>query len=263
MPQEISSPRNPKVKAWSELKSRRGRQKQGLFLVEGARELARAVAAGLRPNLWLSWPQRLVEEEKELLRVAPATVYPLSAQAMAKVSRRQNPPGLIGVFPSLERSLQLLPRSPRLVLVNVGLEKPGNLGAIMRSADAAAVDALLVVGDADLENPNLIRASTGVVFSLACASADEKAARAWLLAKKLKLVAATPQGRRSYWQEDLSGPLALLVGSEDRGLPRSWLELADAQVKIPMRGQADSLNVSVSAALLLFEALRQRVSQEY
>lgn len=253
----ITSARNPKVKAWAELKTRRGRREQGRFLVEGARELARALEAGLVPNAWLVWPERAGAEEAQLLAGAP--VYELSEAAMRKVSYRENPPALIGVFERPARRLEDLPTRPRRVLVAVEIEKPGNLGAMLRSADASGADAVLAVGEAvDPENPNVIRASTGTVFTLPLAAVGHGAARAWLRERDLQIVAAAPAARRVYWEADLSVPTAFVVGAEDRGLPQEWLEAADLTVRIPMEGVADSLNASVSAALLLYEGLRQQ-----
>ncbi len=253
----IESPRNPKVKSWAELKTRRGRREQGRFLVEGARELARALEGGLEPQAWLVWPERMGEQEAALLGNAP--VYELSEAAMRKVSYRQNPAALIGVFARPERRLEDLPPDPRRVLVAVEIEKPGNLGAMLRSADASGTGAVLVVGEGvDLENPNVIRASTGTVFTLPIAVAGHDQARAWLRERGFQIAAASPAAEKVYWEADLSQATALVVGAEDRGLPADWLETADVRVKIPMKGRADSLNVSVSAALLLFEALRQQ-----
>ncbi len=253
----ITSARNPKVKAWAELKTRRGRREQGLFLVEGAREAARAQAAGIRPHAWLVWPERAGAEEAA--RLADAPVYELSEAAMRKVSYRENPPALIGVFERPERRLADLPPRPRRVLVAVEIEKPGNLGAMLRSADASGADAVLLVGDAvDPENPNVIRASTGAVFALPLAVAGHEEARSWLKARGLQLAATSPAADRVYWEADLARPTALVVGAEDRGLPAAWLESADLAVRIPMEGAADSLNASVSAALVLYEMLRQQ-----
>jgi len=256
----LESPRNPKIKTWSELKTRRGRDEQGLFLVEGAREAARALSAGVVPRAWLIWPERAGAAEAELLAAAP--VYELSEAAIRKVSYRQNPPALIGVFERPRRSLADLPRSPRRVLAAVEIEKPGNLGAMLRSADASGTDAVLVVGEGvDPENPNVIRASTGTVFSLPIAVVGHDEARAWLRERGLQIAAAAPAAEKVYWQADLSRPTALVVGAEDRGLPPDWLQAADLQVRIPMEGTADSLNASVSAALILYEMLRQQSSR--
>ncbi len=253
----ITSARNPRVKGWAELKTRRGRREQGLFLVEGAREAARALAAGLIPSAWLVWPERAGAEETELLAGAP--VYELSEAAMRKVSYRENPPALIGVFERPARRLEDLPPRPRRVLVAVEIEKPGNLGAMLRSADASGTDAVLVVGDAvDPENPNVIRASTGAVFALPLAVVGHEEARRWLKARGLQLAATSPTAERVYWEADLARPTALVVGAEDRGLPAGWLEAADVRLRIPMEGRVDSLNASVSAALVLYEMLRQQ-----
>ncbi len=252
----ITSARNPRVRGWAKLKTRRGRREQGLFLVEGAREAARALAAGVVPSAWLVWPERAGSEAAELLAGAP--VYELSEAAMRKVSYRENPPALIGVFERPARHLEDLPARPRRVLVAVEIEKPGNLGAMLRSADASGTDAVLIVGDAvDPENPNVIRASTGAVFALPLAVVGHEEAHRWLIARGLQLAATSPAAERVYWEADLARPTALVVGAEDRGLPAGWLEAADVRLRIPMEGRVDSLNASVSAALVLYEMLRQ------
>lgn len=256
---QITSVRNPKVKAWAALKTRRGRSEQGRFLVEGPRELARALAAGLEPLEWLVQPERLRPGEVRLLEAAPARTYELSQAAFARVSYREHPPGLIGVFARMPHDLEALPAQPRRVLVAVEIEKPGNLGAMLRSADASGADAVLVVGGGvDPENPNVVRASTGTVFSLPLAALDHQAALHWLRERGLQLVAAAPAANRVYWEADLTRPTAFAVGAEDRGLPPAWLAAAGLVVRIPMEGAADSLNASVSAALLLYEGLRQQ-----
>ena len=255
----ITSAHNPKVRAWAELKTRRGRREQGRFLVEGPRELRRALEAGLEPLAWLVHREHLQPEEVRLLKATPARSYELSAAAFARISYRENPPGLIGVFARPAHRTEDLPANPRRVLVAVEIEKPGNLGAMLRSADASGADAVLVVGQGvDPENPNVIRASTGAVFTLPLAAVDHAAARSWLRERGLRIVAAAPAAERVYWDVDLAAPTAFAVGAEDRGLPGDWLEAADLTVRIPMEGAADSLNASVSAALLLYEGLRQQ-----
>ncbi|WP_117237775.1 TrmH family RNA methyltransferase [Thermus sediminis] len=256
----IASPRNPKVKALAALKERKERERTGLFLVEGRREVERALRAGLEPLVLLLGPragleERLLTEGKEVLL--------LSQAALERVSSRENPAQLIGVFPIPQKDLAQvrLPKDP-LVLVLLGLEKPGNLGAILRSADGAGVDLVLVAEGVDLYSPQAIRNATGVVFGLPVFPTSEEEAARFLEAQGLPLVAATPRGERVYWEEDYKKGVAFLLGAEDQGLPEAWLVRAHARVRIPMRGQADSLNVSVSAALLLYEALRQRSSQD-
>lgn len=258
---KIESTANPRIKALAELKERKGRQKQGQFLIEGAREIERALQGGIALHQALYTPQ-LSEEENQVLQqlwqrgldtleVAPAP--------LAKLSVRENPAGLIAVAsPPQGKLSQLALPSPALVLVCVGVEKPGNLGAILRSADAAGAHAVLAVGGLELWHPQVIRNSTGVVFTLPTFGITEEHALEWLRQSGLALVASSPGASLSYWQANLRESVALAVGPEHQGLPEKWLKRATQQVRIPMRGHADSLNVSVSAALLLYEALRQR-----
>ncbi|MGC8905647.1 TrmH family RNA methyltransferase [Thermus sp.] len=252
---EIASPKNPRVKAWAALKERKERERTGLFLVEGRREVERALEAGLEPVALLLGPKA----DMEALPSGKAEVVRLGEAALARVSSREHPAQVLGVFriPKKDLSQVRLPPKP-LVLVLLGVEKPGNLGAILRSADGAGADLVLVAEGVDLYSPQAIRNSTGVVFSLPVFPVPQEEAARFLLEKDLLLVAATPQGERVYWEEDYRKGVAFLLGAEDQGLPPEWLARAHARVRVPMRGQADSLNVSVTAALLLYEALRQR-----
>lgn len=252
----IQSPANPRVKALAALKERKERERAGLFLVEGRREVERALRAGLQLETLLLGPKATPEDQA---LVGSAPILELSQEAMERVSVRENPPPVIGVFRLPHKTLKevRLPQNP-LVLVLLGLEKPGNLGAILRSADGAGVDLVLVAEGVDLYSPQVIRNSTGVVFSLPVYPASEGEAARFLEQRGLLLVAATPKGERIYWEEDYRRGVAFLLGAEDEGLPEAWLRRAQTRVRIPMRGVADSLNVSVSAALLLYEAQRQR-----
>jgi len=252
---EILSPKNPRVKAWAALKERKEREKTGLFLVEGRREVERALEAGLEPVALLLGPRADLEAPLS----GKAEVVRLGEAALERVSSRENPAQVLGVFrlPRKDLSRVHLPPHP-LVLVLLGVEKPGNLGAILRSADGAGADLVLVAEGVDLFSPQVIRNSTGVVFSLPVFPVPQEEAARFLEEKGLFLVAATPQGERVYWEEDYRKGVAFLLGAEDQGLPPGWLARAHARVRVPMRGRADSLNVSVTAALLLYEALRQR-----
>ncbi|GGM92842.1 23S rRNA methyltransferase [Thermus composti] len=252
----IASRQNPRVKALAALKERKERERTGLFLVEGRREVERALKAGLKPEAFLLGP-KAGEAERDLAQ--GAEVLELSQEAMERVSVRENPPSLIGVFRIPEKRLEALalPENP-LVLVLLGLEKPGNLGAILRAADGAGADLVLVAEGVDLYSPQVIRNSTGAVFALPVYPLSEGEAARFLEKTGLPLVAATPEGERLYWEEDYRKGVAFLLGAEDEGLSEAWKRRAQARVRIPMRGVADSLNVAVTAALLLYEALRQR-----
>ncbi len=261
----ITSSHNPEIKRWAKLKTRRGRERENAFIVEGIREIERALAGGVKPLALIYWPEGASTAERDLLeqlRPANPPLLEVAEFPFRKLAYRESPSGLMLVARHEAVSLEDLELAANpLVLIAVGLEKPGNLGAILRSADAAPADAVVLAGEGlELHNPNVIRSSTGVIFHLPVAQAPEIIVRAWLRDKNLKAVAATPHGSARYWDTDLGGPTAIIVGPEDRGLDATWLAAARTQVRIPMSGIADSLNVSVSAALLLFEALRQRRS---
>ena len=239
----ITSVDNPRVKDVVRLRKARERRVAGLFVAEGPREVARARAAGLTitatyfaPAL-IDWDGEEVEE-----------------RVLRKMSYRDDPEGVIAVVEIPERPL---PGDSTLLLVAVGIEKPGNLGAMARTADAAGADALLVAdAECDPWNPNAIRASTGSVFSLPVVPATADAVAALPHTK----VAAVLDGDTTFTAPDYTGPTAFIVGAEDEGLGEEWQALADMRVAIPMKqnATADSLNASTAAALLLYEAVRQR-----
>jgi TrmH family RNA methyltransferase len=177
-----------------------------------------------------------------------------------KITYRENPDGVLAVGPLVGRSLDELnlPENP-LLLIAEGLEKPGNLGALLRTADGAGADAVIICDPAtDLNNPNVIRASIGTLFYLPVAEAASTDALSFLRQKGIRILSAVPEADTVYTDLDLTGPVAVAVGAEDRGLSRIWETQADWNAKIPMLGKNDSLNVSVSAAIVLYEAVRQR-----
>ena len=241
----ITSPDNPRVKEVLRLRKSRERRRHGLFVAEGPREVERARAAGLRIVHTYFAPELLSWDEGE----------EVSARVLARMAYRAEPEGVLAIVEIPQRTL---PAVPTLVLVAVGIEKPGNLGAMARTADAAGADALLV-GDANADpwNPNAIRASTGAVFTLPILEvAKDDVAN--LDAQK---VAAVLGAATSHNTPDYRRPTAFLIGAEDEGLGDDWRALADEQVTIPMHGTgADSLNASAAAAVLLFEAVRQRAA---
>jgi TrmH family RNA methyltransferase len=254
---QLTSLQNPRIKYIAKLRSdSRQRRQDRLMLVEGWDEISLAQAAGHKPQTILT-AAALV---KRPLAVLAAETLEVSAAVFEKLSYRENPDGWIAVFaaPALElRSLRL--RATPLVIVVEAVEKPGNLGAILRTCDAAGVDAVLVCDPrADLFGPNVIRASRGTVFAVPAVTVDSGEALEFLRRQGIRIAAAAPSGRISYTKEDLRGPLAVAVGTEDRGLSDVWLQEADITLKIPMRGRINSLNVSVATALILYEALRQR-----
>jgi TrmH family RNA methyltransferase len=259
----ITSLQNPKVKAAVRLRERKGREEAGLMLVEGYDELALALAAGVRPVELFFCPERARPEELPLLgelRAAGADVLEVSAAVMGRLAYREHPGGWLATAPVPRRRLAdlSLPPAPLLVVAEA-VEKPGNLGAILRSADAAGVDAVIVCDRrTDLFNPNVVRASKGTVFQVPVAEAATEETLAWLQERGIRLAAATPDGATVHWAADLAGPLAIAVGTEKEGLSAALLAAADLRVAIPMRGRANSLNVAQALTVLVYEALRQR-----
>jgi TrmH family RNA methyltransferase len=259
---EITSPSNPEVKALLGLRERRERERQGRFIIEGTRELTTALTAGVKLARLYRCPALLRPEAAALFKAVPPELpqVELAPAVFAKISYRDNPDGLLAVAERQASTLSTLqlPRNA-LVLVLDGLEKPGNLGAIIRTADGAGLDAVLLSGSGtDLENPNVIRASLGTVFSRPVIEADGAVLLAWLRQEGFSLIAASPHASASYWDADFTGQVAIVLGAEHAGLSPAWLTAAEVQVGIPMRGLADSLNVATAGALLIYEALRQR-----
>jgi TrmH family RNA methyltransferase len=258
----VTSTTNPRVKALVRLRRRRDRDASGRFLVEGNRELRRVVAAGVIIDELVVCPPMLDAARRatvEDLAAAGATVLTVAEAPFRKVAYRRHPDGLLGVALRPELSLQRLsPPSQALVMVVAGIEKPGNLGAMLRAADGAAVDAVVVADPAtDLFNPNVIRASQGALLARPTAIASAEATVAWTSGHGLRLVAGFPAATADYWDADLTGAVGLVVGSEHAGLEDRWAAVC-APVRIPMAGVGDSLNAATAAALLLYEAVRQR-----
>ena len=264
VPEKISSLQNPRVKQLVRLRERRTRDDAGQFLIEGYREVRRALEKQVRlAELYFCPDWFLGGNEAALLaqaQAAGAQLFELAKEAFAKVSYRDRPDGLLAVAPQWRRGLADLGLAPQpFLLVVESIEKPGNLGTILRSADAAGVDAVIVCDAVtDLFNPNVVRSSTGVLFSVPVVVADSAAVLAWLREKGIRVVATTPDTPHLYTRADLTGPLALVMGSEQYGLSKFWLGEANQLVRIPMAGQADSLNVAMATIITLFEAVRQR-----
>ncbi len=263
-PEKISSLQNPRIKQLVKLRDRRPRDEAGVFLVEGYREIRRALEKKVAlMELYFSPEWFLGENEPALIeqaRTAGAQVFELTKDTFAKVAYRERPDGLLAVAPQWRRTLEelTLPASPFLLVVEA-IEKPGNLGTILRSADAAGCDAVIVCDPVtDIFNPNVVRASTGVLFSVPLVVAESAAVLAWLKGKKIRTIATTPAAETLYTSADLRGPLAVVMGSEQYGLSEFWLKNSDLPVRIPMAGQADSLNVAMATIITLFEAVRQR-----
>ena len=254
---DITSLQNPRVKHIVRLRDeKRQRREDGLMLVEGYDEIQLALSAGHQPRTILSAPE-LVSRQ---IQVDDAEQITVNRAVLEKMSYRDNPDGWLAVFPIPHVSLADLRLSERpLVIVAESVEKPGNLGAILRTADAAHVDALLVCDPrVDLWNPNVVRASRGAVFSVPAVECDNTSALGWLKEHGIRILAATPAANEVYSSIDLRQPTAIAVGTEDEGLTDFWISEADVKVRIPMTGRVNSLNVSVSTALIVYEAVRQR-----
>jgi TrmH family RNA methyltransferase len=254
---EITSLQNPHVKYVAKLRaSRRQRRRDGMTLVEGWEEIRLAVSAGHQPHTLLAAPA-LTRRPLEGIEAEKLTV---SRAVFQRLSHRENPDGWLAVFamPRPELEDLRLSNAP-LLIVAEALEKPGNLGGILRTADAAGVDAVLVCDPhVDLYGPNVVRASRGAIFTVPTVAVSSEQSIEFLRRRGIRILAATPNASSSYWDQDLRGPLAVAVGTEDQGLTDAWVSQADAKVKIPMMGKVDSLNVSIATAVIIYEALRQR-----
>ena len=311
MIERITSAQNPKIKHLLALQEKsRLRREEGLFVVEGRRELEHCLAAGFQLDTLFLCPEICPEFAASVLgtpvadsaagsaagrslpasdvslrstppitsftvpplpmpRAArssackdrPARVFHLSKELYAKVAYREGTEGVIAEVRWKERSLDelLTGKDSPLIMVMERVEKPGNLGAVLRSADAAGADGVILCDPlTDLYNPNLIRASIGAIFTVpvvACTSAE---AIAWLKANNIRILTAQLQDSAPYYDVDMTCGTALVMGTEATGLTDAWRQAADAHILIPMLGRLDSLNVSVSAAILLYEAVRQR-----
>ncbi len=251
----ITSVQNPRVKAVVALQQKSAeRRRTGLFVVEGKRELEHCVETGLEVEEIFVCREIAGEMEEQ------ANMWEVTKEVYEKMAYRGSTEGVMAVVKSKERRLEdlQLSESPLIVVVE-RVEKPGNLGAILRSADAAGADAV-VVCDAltDLWNPNLIRSSIGAVFTVPCVVCSSEECIAYLKGHGIQILTAQLQDSRLYYDTDMRCGTAIVMGTEATGLTEVWRQAADAHIRIPMLGQLDSLNVSVSAAILLFEAVRQR-----
>ncbi|GAA1245452.1 TrmH family RNA methyltransferase [Oryzihumus leptocrescens] len=261
----ITSAANARLKSLTALRRRRTREETGTTLIEGYDELSLALDAGVLPRTIYYCPELMLEpvvQQDVVRRVAARGVetVQLGRVAFEKVAYREGPDGFLAVVDSVVRSCADLTVGPApLALLCQGVEKPGNLGAMLRTADAAGVEAVIAADPVtDWGNPNLVRASKGTVFSVPVASDSTEATLAWLRDNGIALVATTPDTDLDYTDVDYTGPVAISVGAEKYGLTGEVLAAADYKVRIPMVGRANSLNVATSAAIVLYEAVRQR-----
>lgn len=260
----LTSPSNHRVKELIALRRRRSRERSEVTLVEGYAELVLALDAGVRPRTLFVCPELTGDDASAVVaRVSTlgAEVIELSRGVFDRVAYRESPDGWLATVPSVQTDLGLLRLGDRpLVLVCEGVEKPGNLGAMLRTADAAGVDAVIAAGPVtDWGNPNVVRASKGTVFSVPVASATSAQVLHWLSEHAIPIVATTPDTETLVTDVDFTAATAIAVGSEQSGLSPQWLAGAQVRARIPMFGRADSLNVATSAAIVTYEAVRQRM----
>lgn len=256
MTEYITSSANPKFKRLIALLQKSSeRRESALFTVEGVREISHCIEAGYKPDCIFFCPDIVSEEPLPQCRH-----FALSAGLYAKAAYREGTEGAIGVFQAIEHPLSSLHlKDNPLIAVLESVEKPGNLGAVLRTCDAAGADALIICDPrTDLYNPNLIRASIGAVFTVPTAVCTTAQAISFLKSKGIRILTAQLQDSSLYYDCPMTKGTAIVMGTEATGLSDKWRQAADAHIRIPMLGKLDSLNVSVSAAILLYEAVRQR-----
>lgn len=276
MPTTISSRQNNRIKEIAKLSKRRQRDERQLTVVEGSREVERALASGITPVEAYVCPQlcanQTIRQQIDALETAgQMRIYELSPDLFEKIAYREESGGVLLVVPYFSKELSAIALAqPAFIAIVEGVEKPGNLGAIMRTADGAGVDAVITCSPpqhssgshsssgTDVHNPNAIRASLGTIFHIPLVQTSTAAAIEWLQQHNVQIVATTPEGATPYHEIDMRVPTAVVMGSEAHGLSDAWLNAADQRAVIPMHGIADSLNLSTSTALLLYEVVRQR-----
>jgi len=257
----ITSLQNQRIKDVVKLGNARERRKQNLILIEGANELSMAVSVGDFGIKKLFVCEELLSiEAKLLVKKWGIPIEKVSADVFRKMAYRGESDGIIAVSKPKYISFDALRLSANpFVIVLESLEKPGNLGAILRTAEAARVDAVIVCDPkTDIYNPNIVRSSLGCVFTKQIVACTSEEALQWLKQASLRIFAAALTASECCYKSDFTQPLAIVMGSEAFGLTDFWLKNADCLIRIPMRGHIDSLNVSVSTAILTFEAIRQR-----
>ena len=256
MTEYITSSANPKFKRLIALLQKSSeRRESALFTVEGVREISHCIEAGYKPDCIFFCPDIVSEET-----IPQCRHFALSAGLYAKAAYREGTEGAIGVFQAIEHPLSSLHlKDNPLIAVLESVEKPGNLGAVLRTCDAAGADALIICDPrTDLYNPNLIRASIGAVFTVPTAVCTTAQAISFLKSKGIRILTAQLQDSSLYYDCPMTKGTAIVMGTEATGLSDKWRQAADAHIRIPMLGKLDSLNVSVSAAILLYEAVRKR-----
>ena len=257
----ITSVQNPRVKHLLALQQKSAeRRRTGLFVVEGRRELKHCMEAGYKVDT-VFWCPAVEAGAEPLPPLDGVSLFEVSRQVYEKIAYRGGTEGLIATVHARNMTLNDLQLPPQpLIVVLERVEKPGNLGAILRSADASGVSAVIVCDPlTDLYNPNLIRSSVGTAFTVPCVACSSEECIDFLKQHGIQILTAQLQDSHLYYDVDMRRPTAIVMGTEATGLTTQWREAADAHIRIPMLGRIDSLNVSVSAAVLLYEAVRQRV----
>ena len=262
---DLTSLQNPKIKQLVKLRERRERNNSQQFIIEGYRELLRAHENNyFIQSLFYCDPLFLGSNEWSLIesiRQSGVPCFSCTEAVFHKISYRDRPDGLIAIAPQRHVPIEAikLAKQNSLFIVAEGIEKPGNLGTILRSSDAAGIDGLIVCDQCtDLFNPNVVRASVGTLFTVPVIEDSSANTLKWLKANNIPILAATPQAKSLYTEVDMRGPIAIAVGTEQIGLSELWMKESSLQVRIPMLGVADSLNVATATTLLLYEAVRQR-----
>jgi TrmH family RNA methyltransferase len=258
----ISSPQNPFVKELAQLKEKsRLRKSKQLFIIEGKRELSLAIKGGYTIKTLLFFPRLFSESEARSVELYGIEIIEISQGVFEKLAHRSTSDGVIALVMSKTHKLEnLFFRSQNpLVLVAESPEKPGNIGALLRTADAAKVNAVIITDPkSDLYNPNIIRSSVGCIFTTQVAMGTSTEAIAYLKQMNFSIFSAILQESVPYHTQDFTSASAIVVGTEATGLTQTWREASTANIHIPMAGVIDSMNVSVAAGILIFEAKRQR-----
>lgn len=266
----LTSNQNPKIKQVVKLRDKRSRDLAKQFLIEGYREISRAVHFEYPiESVFFSRDHFLGENEEALLEKCAKTakLYEVPKHLFDKISYRDRPDGLLAIAPIIgetvssfeEKVLKAAGKKPLFLLLAESIEKPGNLGSILRSSDAAGIHGVILTDKkTDVFNPNVVRASIGTLFSVPVLECSTTEAFSFLKKHQIKLVATTPHTENLFTKVDLTGPIAIAMGTEQVGLTEEMLKRAEIKVKIPMFGIADSLNVAASATLVIYEAVRQR-----
>ncbi|MEX0288950.1 MAG: TrmH family RNA methyltransferase [Flavobacteriaceae bacterium] len=265
---QISSLQNPLIKKVVLLKEKkRGRNKSGLFVLEGVREMQMALKGGYTFDTVFFYPDILSKDELYTILdgiISDTQIVELSKEVYQRVAYREKTEGVLAIAKTKSHELKDLKFTADnpLVLVAEAPEKPGNIGALLRTADAAKLDAVIIANPrADLYNPNVIRSSVGCVFTVPLATGNNEEVISHLKSKGIAIVGASLQAAKNYTSHDYRPATAIVVGTESTGLTEEWIRHLDSSVVIPMQGEIDSMNVSVSAAILIFEARRQRTTQ--